>query len=281
VTGNLPQNVLGLIAGHGRLPFMIAAGAKKAGCKVICVGLADTVDAELAEEVDVFYRVAIARPGAWIRKLKKHGVTNTIMVGQVAKKRLFTPWRILRYLPDWRAFRIYYWRLRRKPKLTDSLLGALADELASGGIILENSTLYCKEHLADPGLMTSGSIRTSLKDDIDFGWDIVKKLGQLDIGQAIAVREKEVLAVEALEGTAAMIERAGSLCRAGGWTLIKAAKPRQDMRFDVPCVGPDTISSMAKNGAKCLVVEANKTIILDKPQTIELANSLGIVIFGY
>jgi UDP-2,3-diacylglucosamine hydrolase len=281
VTGNLPHDVLGLIAGDGRLPFMIAAGAKKAGLKVICVGLADTVDNDLADEVDVFYRVAIARPGAWIRKLKKHGVTNTIMVGQVAKKRLFTPWRILRYLPDWRAFRLYYWRLWKKPKQTDSLLGALADELASGGIKLENSTLYCKEHLADPGLMTRGSMRTSLKDDIDFGWQIVKKMGELDIGQAIAVREKEVLAVEAIEGTAAMIERAGSLCKAGGWTLIKAAKPRQDLRFDVPCVGPDTISSMAKNGAKCLVVEANKTIIIDKPQTIELANRLGIVIFGY
>jgi UDP-2,3-diacylglucosamine hydrolase len=281
VTGNLPQDVLGLIAGDGRLPFMIAAEAKKAGLKVICVGLADTVDNDLVDEVDVFYRVAIARPGAWIRKLRKHGVTSTIMVGQVAKKRLFTPWRILRYLPDWRAFRLYYWRLWKKPKQTDSLLGALADELASGGIKLENSTLYCKEHLADPGLMTSGSMRTSLKDDIDFGWQIVKKMGELDIGQAIAVREKEVLAVEAIEGTAAMIERAGSLCKAGGWTLIKAAKPRQDLRFDVPCVGPDTISSMAKNGGKCLVVEANKTIIIDKPQTIELANRLGIVIFGY
>ena len=281
MTGNLPQDVLGLIAGNGRLPFMVAAGAKKAGLKVICVGLADTVDDELADEVEIFYRVALARPGVWIRKLKKHGVTNTIMVGQVAKKRLFTPWRILHYLPDWRAFRLYYWRLWKKPKQTDMLLGALADELASGGIILENSTLYCKEHLADSGLMTSGSMRTSLKDDIDFGWQIVKKMGQLDIGQAIAVREKEVLAVEAIEGTAAMIERAGSLCKAGGWTLIKAAKPQQDMRFDVPCIGPDTISNMAKNGAKCLVVEAGKTIIIDKPQTIELANRLGIVIFGY
>jgi len=275
------SDVLGLIAGEGRLPFLVASGAKKAGLKVICVGLAETTDISLTNEVNVFYRVAIARPGAWIRKLKKHNVTRTIMVGRVSKGRLFTPWRILRYLPDWRAFRIYYWRLRNKNKLNDSLLRALADELASGGIILENSTMYCKEHLATSGTMTAEPLHSSVKGDIEFGWDIVKKLGELDIGQAIAVKEKEVIAIEAIEGTAEMIKRAGKFCKAGGWTLIKTSKPRQDMRFDVPCVGPDTIRSLKENGSKCLVVEANKTIIIDKPETINLANKLGITIFGY
>ena len=109
---------------------------------------------------------------------------------------------------------------------------------------------------------------------------MVKKLTELDIGQAIAVKEKEVLAVEATEGTAAMIERAGQLCKSGGWTLLKASRPSQDMRFDVPCVGPDTIRSLAKNGAKCLVVEADKTIIIDKVETIKLADQLGITILG-
>jgi DUF1009 family protein len=272
--------VLGLIAGGGRLPFLVAAGARKAGLKVICVGLVDNAEQSLAEEVDVFYRVAIARPGAWIRKLKKHRVTRTIMVGRVAKSRLFTPWRILRYLPDWRALRIYYWRLRNKDKLDDSLLCAIADELASGGIILENSTMYCKEHLASAGLMTTHQPSRSVEDDIEFGWQMVKKLGELDIGQAIAVKEKEVLAVEAIEGTAEMIKRAGQFCKSGGWTLIKASKPSQDMRFDVPCVGPDTVKSFAENGGKCLVIEAGKTIIIDKPETIKLANQLGITILG-
>ena len=274
-------NVLGLIAGEGRLPFLVAAGARQAGLRVICVGLGDTAEHSLADEVDVFYRVALGRPGAWIRKLKKHSVRRTIMVGRVAKGRLFTPWRILQYLPDWRALRIYYWRLRGKSKLTDSLLCAVADELASGGIVLENSTMYCREHLATAGVMTATLLRPSVKGDIEFGWQIIKKLGELDIGQAIAVKEKEVLAVEAIEGTAAMIERAGQLCKSGGWTLIKASKPNQDMRFDVPCVGPDTIRSMAKNGGKCLVVEAAKTIIVDKPETIKLADQLGIAILGH
>ena len=274
------ENVLGLIAGEGRLPFLVAAGAKKAQLKVICVGLVDNAEPTLADKVDVFYKVAIARPGTWIRKLRKHGVTKTVMVGRVAKSRLFTPWRILRYLPDWRAFRIYYWRLRGKNKLTDSLLCAMVDELATGGIVVENSMTYCKEHLAAAGVMTQTQVRQSVKDDIEFGWQIVKKLGELDIGQAIAVKEREVIAVEAIEGTAEMIKRAGQFCKAGGWTLIKTSKPNQDERFDVPCVGTDTVRSLADNGAKCLAVEADKTIIIDKPETIKLADQLGIAIVG-
>jgi len=273
-------DVLGLIAGEGRLPFLVAAGAREAGLKVICVGLADNAGPSLADEVDVFYRVALARPGSWIRKLRKHGATKTIMVGRVAKSQLFTPWRILRYLPDWRVFRIYYWRLRYKNKQSNTVLCAIADELASGGIILENSIMYCKEHLATTGAMTERQPSPSVKGDIEFGWQIAKKLGELDIGQAVAVKEKEVIAVEAIEGTAKMIERAGQFCKSGGWTLIKTSKPSQDMRFDVPCVGPDTIRSLAKNGAKCLVVEADKTIIIDKPETIKLADQLGITILG-
>jgi DUF1009 family protein len=279
-TSHKGKEVLGLIAGEGRLPFLVVAGAKQAGLRVVCVGLTDDAGHSLADEVDVFYRVAIARPGRWIRKLRKHSVSRTIMVGRVAKSRLFTPWRILQYLPDWRAFRIYYWRLRGKDKLDDSLLSALADELATGGIILENSTMYCKEHLAIEGVMTKRHPSSSVESDIEFGWPIVKKLGELDIGQAIAVKEKEVIAVEAIEGTAEMIKRAGQFCKSGGWTLIKTSKPGQDMRFDVPCVGPDTITSLAENGGKCLVVEAEKTIIIDRGETIKLADQLGISILG-
>ncbi len=262
------------------MPFLVAAGAREAGLKVVCVGLADNAEAALANEVDIFYEVAIARPGTWIRKLRTHNVTRTVMAGRVAKHRLFTPQRILRYLPDWRAFRIYYWRLRGKDKRNDTLLNALAEELASGGITLENSTMYCKEHLATAGAMTKTQPSQSVEGDIEFGWQIVKKLGELDIGQAIAVKEKEVIAVEAIEGTAKMIERVGQFCKSGGWTLIKTSKPNQDMRFDVPCVGPDTIRNLAENGGKCLVVEAGKTIIIDKPETIKLADQLGITILG-
>lgn len=275
------NDILGLIAGQGRLPFLVAQGAKNAGLKVVCAALADNADPALADIVDAFYTVPFARPGTWIRKLRKHHVTNTIMVGRVAKKRLFSPFRILRYMPDWQALKILYWTLRKENKQNDTLLAALTNQLAKGGIILEDSTMYCKEHMASAGVMTKNHPGSSVKDDIDFGWRIVKKLGELDIGQAVAIKEKEVIAVEAIEGTARMIERAGQYCRKGNWTLIKVAKPNQDMRFDVPCVGPDTIKSLAENGGKCLVVEAEKTIIIDKQQTIKLANKLGISILGY
>ena len=275
------NNTLGLIAGNGLLPFLVARGAKKAGLKVVCIGFADNHDSSLADEVDVLYTVPLARQGSWIRKLKKHNISSAIMVGWVAKRKIYTPLRIIKYLPDWRAVRIWYWRMRGKDRRNDTLLCALADELASGGIVLMDSTTYCKDHLADTGTMTKIQPSSLVKSDIDFGWNIVKKLGELDIGQAIIVKEKEVIAVEAIEGTAEMIERASRLCKAGGWTLIKTAKPQQDLRFDVPCIGEDTISALAKAGGKCIVVESRKTMILDRPKTIALADKLGIVIVGH
>lgn len=273
--------IVGLIAGQGRLPFLVADGARRAGCKVVCIGLADSVEPSLAEHVDVFFHGAIARPGGWMRKLRTYGVRETIMVGRVAKTRIYTPWRIVKYLPDWRAIRIWYWRLRKKDKRNDTVLRAIADEFASGGIFLEDSTMYCKEHLATEGVMTQSQPPASVWEDINFGWDLLKKIGELDIGQAVAVREREIIAVEAIEGTARMIERAGALCKKGGWTLLKAPRAHHDMRFDVPCIGPDTIESLKQHGARCVVVEKEKTIIIDKPETLALADKLGIAVVGY
>jgi hypothetical protein len=272
--------VLGLIAGQGRLPFLVAQGAKKAGMKVICAGLADNADPELAKYVDVFFYGAIARPGGWMRNLRRYGAEQTIMVGRVVKANIYTPWRIIKYLPDWRALRIWYWRLLHKDKRNDTVLNAIADELASGGIILMDSTQYCKDHLANEGVLTRTQPPASVWADIEFGWPMVKEIGRLDIGQALAVKEREIIAVEAIEGTAKMIERAGQLCKKGGWTLLKAAKPNQDMRFDVPCIGVDTIESLARNKACCVVVEKDKTIIIDKPETLEAADRLGIAVIG-
>jgi hypothetical protein len=274
------EKIIGLIAGGGKLPILVAQGAQQAGYRVICAGLGDSPEPQLAELVDFYATVPIGRPGAWIRNLKKNGAIDAIMAGYVRKERLFTPWRILRYLPDWRALRIYYWRLRKKNKTDQTILQAIADELASGGIILQDSTKFCAEYLADRGVMTKIQPSSDIQQDIDFGWTIVKKIVQIGIGQAIAVREKTVIAVEAVEGTEKMIERAGQFCKKGSWTLLKASKPDQDFRFDVPCVGPDTIKSLNSNGGKCLVVEAGRTIIIDKIETIAFANRLGIAIIG-
>ena len=260
---------------------MVADGARRAGFRVVCVGLADNAEPALKDHVDHFFYGAIARPGGWMRKLRKYGVCETIMVGRVAKTQIYTPWRIVKYLPDWRAIRIWYGRLRGKDKRNDTVLCAIADELASGGIILEDSTMHCKEHMATEGVMTQCQPPASVQADIEFGWPLVKEIGRLDIGQAIAVREREVIAVEGIEGTARMIERAGQLCKKGGWTLLKAPRASHDMRFDVPCIGVDTIESLKKNGAKCVVVEKDKTIIIDKPETLALADKLNIAVVGY
>lgn len=274
------SETLGLIAGNGRVPFMVAAGAKRAGLRVVCVGLSGSADPALAQEVDAFDWVGVARPGSWLRKLRRGGVTRAIMVGGVTKTKIYTPMRILRYLPDWRGFRLWYGRLRGKDKRNDTLLSALADELASGGVMLEDSVQYCQEHLAVEGILGSVQPSARVLEDIAFGWEIVKQMGQLDIGQSIAVKEREVIAVEAIEGTDAMIDRAGPLCRAGGWVLIKTAKPGQDMRFDVPTIGPGTMENLHRQKAAACCIEAGKTLIVEREQTIALANKYKIALVG-
>ncbi len=273
--------VFGLIAGQGRLPFLVARGARDAGYRVVCVGFRDQAEPELMEAVDRFYWVSLARPGGWIRKLTKEGVRDTIMVGRVAKKRIYTPFRLLTYLPDWRAIRVWYGRLSQKDKRDDTLLKALADELASGGVILNDSTQFCKDQMATEGVMTRTQPGKGVAGDIEFGWEIVKRLSDLDVGQAIAVKEKDIIAVEAIEGTDRMIERAGELCRAGGWTLIKTARSDQDMRFDVPTIGVGTIEKLHRCKATCVVVEAGKTIMIDKEETLALADRYKIAVVGH
>ena len=271
---------LGLIAGQGRVPFLVAQGARRAGLRVVCVGLKDQADPALANVVDRFYWVGLSRPGQWIRCLRREGVHRTIMIGGVSKRQIYTPGRLWQLRPDWRGIRLWYGRLRNNDKRTDSMLSALADELATGGVILEDSVQYCREHLAHEGVMTRCTPGESVMRDVEFGWSIAKRLGDLDIGQSIAVKDQEVICVEAIEGTDEMIERAGLLCRAGGWVLIKVAKPQQDMRFDVPTIGPVTIENLKKNGGRCVAVEAGKTVIVDLPETIQLANQMKIVVVG-
>jgi hypothetical protein len=160
----------------------------------------------------------------------------------------------------------------------DTLLRAAAEHMQRKGIQLASSVRYCQEHLPGPGVLTRRRPSAVQERDIEFGWRIAKEMGRLDIGQAIAVKEQEVIAVEAIEGTDRMIERAGQLCRHGGWILVKVAKPNQDARFDVPAVGPETIANLGRNGARVLVIEAQRTLVIDRDRLVELADRLGIVV---
>ena len=269
---------LGIIAGSGQFPFMVADGAKRAGCHVTVIGLRGFADPALADHADVFRWAGVARLGRWIRVLKRHHADSVILAGAVTKTDMFRRFGLFGLIPDWRALKIWYVSL--SDKRNDSVLSAVADELERHGVKMRDCIEYSTEHLAPDGVLTNKQPSASQLRDANFGWSIAKEIGRLDIGQTIAVKDTEVVAVEAIEGTDQMIERAGRLVRHGGWTLIKVAKPNQDMRFDVPTVGPETIGNLAANGAGMLVIEGGKTLIIDRRQMIADADRHGIVVLS-
>ncbi len=273
-----PQAV-GLIAGFGRTPFMVAEGMRKAGRKVVVVGLSDCASPRLKDLADKFIWASPVRPSKWISFFRANGVNETVMIGGVPKKDIYSPLRLLKYIPDFRGAWLWYHRVR-KDKRDNAILLAVADELRNEGIELISCVKYCQDQLADEGLMTKTPVPRGCEGDVDFGWEIARASADLDIGQAIAVKERDIIAVEAIEGTDAMIRRAGRVCRVGSWTLVKVARPKQDMRFDVPTIGPNTIKNLKDAKCICLVVEAGRTLIVDKPATLALADKLGIAVVG-
>jgi len=274
----MSRDKLGLIAGSGEFPLLVIRGAKRAGLQVVCLGFRGLASAQLAKETDKFIWVGIARIGEWIRVLKREGIKRVIIGGGVKKGEMYQPFRWLRHLPDWRMARIWY--RRSKDRRTDSLLLALVDELAEEGITMENSVQFCQEDLAGVGPLGSRKPSEKQARDIAFGWKIAKALGGLDIGQSVCVRELEVIAVEAIEGTDQTILRAGELCKVGGFTVVKVAKPNQDMRFDVPTIGPKTLEVMHQAGAAVLAIEAGKTLIINRQKVCRLAGKYGLVVVG-
>jgi DUF1009 family protein len=267
-----------LLAGSGRFPVVFAEKARSLGIAVVCVGLRHEADPHLARLVERFQWVGVAQLGRMIRCFKRAGVRRLVMAGKVKKAVfLYKPWRLFSLLPDWRMIRFWYRRSRRDNRDDSVLLGAIA-EFAADGLRCESALDLCPELLARPGILTRRKPTTGEQGDIAFGWDLAKEMGRLDIGQSVAVKEKTVLAVEAIEGTDSAIARAGTLCRAGGFVLVKVAKPQQDMRFDVPTVGCTTIETLHRAGGRVLAIDAGKTILLDETDTIALADRYGISI---
>ena len=271
---------LGLIAGEGVFPVLVARGARAAGRKVVCAAFAGHAWPDLMRECDAFRWVSVVRLNQWIRLLRDAGCSEAIMVGRVAKTRIYDRWRYFRYIPDRRGLGII-WRVLRRDKRPQSILTALIDELATAGITVIDSTAYCTEHLATAGVMTRRQPTEQQWEDIRFGYEVCRTISRLDIGQSIAVVDRDVIAVEAVEGTNAMIERAGRLCRCGGWTLIKVSNATQDLRLDVPTVGTVTIEKLATARAGCLVLETGKTIVLEKTKVLELADRYKIAVVGW
>ena len=277
------RDPLGIIAGEGELPVLIARGMKAAGHRVCCVGLRGHYHPQLPSACDAFQTAGVARMSRWIRLLRRQQVREAVMVGRVSKARMHEPWKLVRHViglvPDLRALRLWYRHLRYDRR-NAALLAAVADELARSGITLIDSTTHIPDQLATRGIMGRVQLTSEQQADIDFGWPLMVQAVELDIGQAIAVRERDVIAVEAVEGTDAMIDRAGQLCKAKGWTLLKTAKREHDMRADVPVIGVETIQRVAKAGGRCIALGAGRVILIDKLAVLAAADAAGVAVVG-
>lgn len=268
---------LGLIAGNGRFPILFAKGARANNVPVIAVGIEGETSPEIEQYVEKLYWVGVAQIGKLIKVFKQEHVSRAVMAGGLTKTNMFSSWRNLRFLPDLRTINLWYKHVKRRDD--HSLLGAVADELLKDGIELQSSTLYVPQLLAQKGILTKKQPTETEMEDIHFGWPIAKEIARLGIGQCIVIKEKVVLAVEALEGTDAAIRRGGNLGKEG-IVVMKVSKHNFDARFDIPTVGLETIKTLQEASASVLALEAEKTLILDVEETIEAADHARIAIVG-
>ena len=261
----------GMIAGNGSFPFLVLDGARKAGVDLAVVAIKEETDPRIEEGDEEVTWVGIGQLGKMISFFKRRDVTRVIMAGQVKHAQLFSG-----SIPDLRMVKML-WGLPRRN--TDALIGGVADELAKDGIELIDSTYFISEQLAPEGVLTKRKPSEVEAANIEYGLHIAGEIARLDLGQTIVVRAQACVAIEAMEGTDATIRRAGELAK-GKLTVVKVAKPDQDMRFDVPVVGVPTVRAMIDAGATCLSVTAGKTLVFDREQMIKLADSNKITILG-
>ena len=261
----------GLIAGNGKFPFLVLEGAKRAGASVAVAAIREETDPEIERVASRVTWVGIGQLGKMLRFFKNEGVEKAIMAGQVKHVQIFS-----RAIPDVRMLRML---LRLPRRNTDALIGAVANELASEGIELIDSTVFLKDQLPSPGTLTKRGPDERERGDMEYGLEIAREIARLDLGQTIVIRERACVAIEAMEGTDAVIRRAGQLVT-GRLTVVKIAKPDQDMRFDVPVVGIPTIESMRAAGATCLCLTAGKTLMFDRDEMINLADDQKLAIIA-
>ena len=262
---------LGLIAGNGRFPIIFADNARKLGYHVSAVAHEGETDPELANHVDRIHWIKIGQLNKLINAFKDDEVHQAVMLGGIKKTHVFTTVR-----PDFRtlalATRLALWK-------DDDILRELAKELEKDGITICESTFGLEGILAEEGTLTTRKPSEKEWEDVRYGWDVAYDIGRLDIGQCVVVKDRMVVAVEAVEGTDEAIKRGGQLAKAGA-VVVKRCKPQQDLRFDLPAVGPRTIDIMASVNASVLAVEAGRTILLDRDLMLEKAKAARIAVVG-
>lgn len=261
----------GLIAGNGEFPFLVIEGAKKAGTDLTVVAIKEETDPRINDAVSNVLWVTLGQLGKMIKFFRDNGVTKAMMAGQVKHVQIFSG-----TIPDVRMLKML-WNLPRRN--TDSLIGGVAAELAKDGIELIDSTFFLQDHLAPNGVLSRRKPNDFELQNIEYGLHIASEIARLDLGQTIVVRGSACVAIEAMEGTDETILRAGRLAK-GKLTVVKVAKPDQDMRFDVPVVGVPTIENMISAGATCLSITTGKTLIFNRSEMLELANKNKICIVG-
>jgi len=264
------MKTIGLIAGIGRLPVEFARAARGMGFTVVAVGVVPAVDPDLAGAANCYEQIPVGELDRVIQYLKGAGAAEVTMLGKVTKEVLFSG----AVRPDARALKLLSSLPNQKD---DTILLALVREFMSEGMGILDQTALIRQLMPAPGVLTKRQPTEAEEGDMTFGFQMAKAIGGLDIGQTVVVKNRAVMAVEAIEGTDACIRRGGELGR-GGVTVAKVAKPNQDMRFDVPAVGLDTLQTMIAAGAAALVLEANKTLLVDKENVIRLADENGITI---
>jgi UDP-2,3-diacylglucosamine hydrolase len=268
---------LGLLAGAGDFPIQFARAARRAGHHVYGLGVKGMASEELFDACDEFRYAPLGRLGKAIRLFRKEQIDRVIMAGKIEKTLMYHPFLWLRLLPDWRTIHMWF-RYARDDRKDDTILLALIREFGRDGLVFDSALSYCPELLVKHGFLTNRKPSTTQWEDIRFGWELAREMGRLDVGQTVVVNDQAVIAIEAIEGTDRCIRRAGELCRRGGFTVVKVAKPQQDMRFDVPTVGIETIKTMHESGGRVLAIEAGLTIILAPDEVARLARKFGIAV---
>jgi DUF1009 family protein len=280
LTESIPK--LGLIAGNGRFPFLVLDAARAQGYEVVVAAIKEEAFPEIESRgASAVHWLSLGELSKLIETFQREGVTRAVMAGQVKHKQIFSSIR-----PDWKLAKLL---LSLTTRNTDSLLGAIAKVLADEGIVLENSTTLLEPLLAKAGALTQRAPSEQEKKNIEYGRTVARVLAQYDIGQTVIIAESACVAVEAMEGTDATIERAGQLMStldagqstlARELTVVKVAKPKQDMRFDVPVIGVKTIEVMKAAGATCLALDSGKCLLIDGDAVLVAANTAGITILA-
>ena len=262
--------LIGLIAGSGGLPHAVAEGVRSRGNRLAVFGLKGLADEGLSSGAERYYSIEVGKLGKLVKSILECGVRSVVFAGKVSKTLLYG----LNIVPYLRAVKLLY---SLKDRKDDTIMLALLDELGKEGIQVLETTAFTGHLLATEGCMSRKKPTAGQEADIAFGARMAREMGRLDIGQTVVVRNRAVMAVEAIEGTDEAIRRGGALCREGA-VVVKICKPQQDLRFDLPATGLRTIETMRSVEAACLAIEAGRTIVIERESVLNAANAAGIAI---